>query len=125
MFIGNESILPNEICISARTNDKVDEIKQMLNAANIKYLDLSSSKQNVNAVNVSTFHNMKGHEFKIVFVKGMSEDRVPLKHSNYNNLSDKELKSYHQQERSLYYVVFSRAIQQIYITGVGEKSGWI
>ena len=125
MFIGSESILPNEICISARTNDKVDEIKQLLNAANVKYLDLSSSKQNINAVNVSTFHNMKGHEFKIVFVKGMSEDKVPLKHSNYNNLSDKELKSYHQQERSLYYVVFSRAIQQIYITGVGEKSGWI
>ena len=43
----------------------------------------------------------------------------------YKNLSEKELKAYHQQERSLYYVVFSRAIQQIYITGVGEKSGWI
>ncbi len=125
LFIGNESILPNEICISARTNDKVDEIKHLLNNANVKYLDLSSSKQNINAVNVSTFHNMKGHEFKIVFVKGMSENTVPYPHSNYSNLTDKERLTYNQQERSLYYVVFSRAIQSVYITGVGEKSGWI
>ena len=125
MFIGNESILPNEICISARTNDKVDEIKHLLNNANVKYLDLSSSKQNINAVNVSTFHNMKGHEFKIVFVKGMSENTVPYPHSNYSNLTDKERLTYDQQERSLYYVVFSRAIQSVYITGVGEKSKWI
>jgi len=125
MFIVDESILPNEICISARTNNGLDEIKQMLNTANIKYLDLSSSKQNINAVNVSTFHNMKGHEFKIIFVKGMSENTVPFKHGNYTNLTDKERLTYDQQERSLYYVVFSRAIQSVYITGIGEKSEWI
>jgi len=125
IFIVDESILPNEICISARTNNGLDEIKQMLNTANIKYLDLSSSKQNINAVNVSTFHNMKGHEFKIIFVKGMSENTVPFKHGNYTNLTDKERLTYDQQERSLYYVVFSRAIQSVYITGIGEKSEWI
>jgi mRNA-degrading endonuclease RelE of RelBE toxin-antitoxin system len=125
MFIVGESILPNEICISARTNNGLDGIKKSLNAENIKYLDLSSSKQNVNAVNVSTFHNMKGHEFKIVFVKGMSENTVPFKHINYTNLTEKERNAYDQQERSLYYVVFSRAIQSVYITGVGAKSKWI
>jgi len=124
LIIG-ESILPHEICISARTNNGLDAIKKSLSAANLKYLDLGSSKQNVNAVNVSTFHNMKGHEFKIVFVKGMSDNTVPFKHGNYANLTEKERLSYHQQERSLYYVVFSRAIQSVYITGVGEKSEWI
>lgn len=125
LFIIDESIIPNEICISARTNNGLDEIKKMLNTANIKYLDLSSSKHNINAVNVSTFHNMKGHEFKIVFVKGMSENTVPFIHNNYPNLTEKERQSYEQQERSLYYVVFSRAIQSVFITGVGEKSEWI
>lgn len=125
MFIIEDSLLPNEICISARTNIGIDEIKKSLNASNIKYLDLSSNKQNENAVNVSTFHNMKGHEFKIVFVTGMSANTIPYKHFNYNNLSEKDRISYDQQERSLYYVVFSRAIQSIFITGVGEKSNWI
>lgn len=124
-FIVEASILPNEICLCTRTNIGLDEVKKMLNAENIKYLDLSSPKQNVNAVNVSTFHNLKGHEFKIVFVKGMSENSVPFKHANYSNLSDRERNSYDQQERSLYYVVFSRAIQSVFITGVGEKSEWI
>jgi mRNA-degrading endonuclease RelE of RelBE toxin-antitoxin system len=125
MFIVGESIQPNEICISARTNNGLDGIKKLLNSENIKYLDLSSPKQSINAVNVSTFHNMKGHEFKIVFVKGMSENTVPFKHPNYSNLTEKERMSYNQQERSLYYVVFSRAIQSVHITGIGEKSKWI
>lgn len=125
LFIVGESIQPNEICISARTNNGLDGIKKLLNGGNIKYLDLSSSKQNINAVNVSTFHNMKGHEFKIVFVRGMSESTVPFKHANYSTLTEKEKTSYNQQERSLYYVVFSRAIQSVYITGIGEKSKWI
>lgn len=124
-FIVEATIQPNEICICTRTNIGLDEVKKMLNAENIKYLDLSSPKQNVNAVNVSTFHNLKGHEFKIVFVKGMSENTVPFKHANYSNLSDRERNSYDQQERSLYYVVFSRAIQSVFITGIGEKSEWI
>lgn len=124
-LIVNESVLPNEICISARTNNGLDEIKKTLNSAGIIYLDLSSSKINVTAVNVSTFHNIKGHEFKVVFVKGMSDNTVPFMHSNYSNFTEKERISYNQQERSLYYVVFSRAIQSVFITGIGEKSKWI
>ena len=125
MLLYSENILPNEICICARKNNEVDEIKKALNASNIKYLDLSSLKQNLNAVNVSTFHNIKGHEFKIVFVKGMSDNTIPFKHSNYSNFTNKEKAIYDQQERSLYYVVFSRAIKSVIITGIGEKSIWI
>lgn len=124
-YLEGGDIQPNEICLSSRTNSGLDELKKILSSAGIKYLDISSYKQNINAVNVSTFHNMKGHEFKIVFVKGMSESTVPFKYSNYTNLTEKELEVYNQQERSLYYVVFSRAIQKLIITGVGEKSKWV
>ena len=118
-------IQPNEICLCSRTNSGLDEVKKLLNTENLKYLDLSSLKQNIIAVNVSTFHNIKGHEFKVVFVKGMSDATVPFRHINYNNFSVKERESYVQQEKSLYYVVFSRAIQSLIITGVGEKTNWI
>ncbi len=124
-LLSSGSILPNEMCISARTNIGLDDIKKTLNKAKIKYFDLSSNKQNTNAINVSTFHNMKGHEFKIVFVKGMSTNTIPYRHTNYVNLSENERKLYIQQERSLYYVVFSRAIQTLIITGIGGKSNWI
>jgi superfamily I DNA/RNA helicase len=123
-FLSEGNIHPNEICIATRTNAGLDELKKLLNTANIKYLDLSNSKLNDNAIRVSTFHNMKGHEFKIVFVRGVSESTVPFRHANYVNLVEKEKAGYEQQERSLYYVVFSRAIQSVYISGVGEKSSW-
>jgi len=115
----------NEICICARTNYDLDGLKKFLNLKDVKYLDISSVKKNVNAINLSTFHNMKGHEFKVVIVKGMSEKTVPFQYPNYLNLSPAEKEQYHQQERSLYYVVFSRAIQSLIISGVGEKSKWI
>lgn len=67
---------------------------------------------------------MKGHEFKVVFVKGVSDSTVPFRHANYVNLLEKEKENYEQQERSLYYVVFSRAIQTVIITGVGVRSRW-
>lgn len=123
--IENGVIQPNEICLCARTNNGLDEIKKLLNSNNIKYSDIGSYKQNLNAVNVATFHNMKGHEFKIVIVKGVSEATVPLKHFDYSNFTEREKEVYDQQERSLYYVVFTRAIQALIITGVGDKSNWV
>lgn len=123
-YIAGGEIQPNEICVCTHTNAGLDDVKRSLNLGNIKYLDLNSDKQNPNSINVSTFHNMKGHEFKIVFVKGMSEGSVPYKFANYLNLNSRDRDSYDQQERSLYYVVFSRAIQSVLITGVGEKSNW-
>lgn len=116
---------PNEICVCCRTNTQVDDLKKFLNKKNIKYSDLGSLKNQPTAVNVSTFHNIKGHEFKVVIAKGMSERTVPFKHAQYNNLPDKEKRQYDQQERSLYYVVFTRAIQSLIITGVGDFSKWI
>jgi superfamily I DNA/RNA helicase len=102
----------------------LDEVKKFLNKSGIKYLDLSNPKNDPGAIRLSTFHNLKGHEFKVLFAKGVSEDTVPLRHMNYVNLLEKEKEEYEQQERSLYYVVFSRAIQAIHITGVGERKGW-
>jgi len=124
-LISSGNVLPNEICICARTNNGLDDIKKLLNNADLKYLDLSSSKQSSTAINVSTFHNLKGHEFKVVIVKGISENTVPFKNPNYNNYTEKEREQYDQQERSLYYVVFTRAVRYLLITGVSNKCSWI
>ncbi|TRV61646.1 MAG: hypothetical protein EWV86_14675 [Microcystis panniformis Mp_MB_F_20051200_S9D] len=57
-------------------------MKKLLNSANIKYLDLSNSRENDSALRVSIFHNIKGYEFKVVFVKGVSDSTVPYRHAN-------------------------------------------
>lgn len=117
-------INPSAICLAGRTNKVVDQLKQLLNRNDIKYQDLGSRKEGKNAIRVSTFHNLKGHEFKHLIVAGVSNDEVPFKHPQYEYYSEQEKKQYHQQEKALYYVVFSRAIQNLWITGVGVKSNW-
>lgn len=124
-FISVDGFEPSNICISSRTNHGVDRIKTLLQKEGIKYVDLSSSSGNPNAVRVSSFHNLKGHEFKIVFVVDISQGTVPYRHSGYSYYSDKEKEDYAKGEKSLLYVVMTRAIQSLCITGVGEKSEWL
>jgi DNA helicase IV len=123
-LISSGKVLPSEICICSRTNNGLDGIKRILNKSNLKYFDLSSSKNSPNAINVSTFHNVKGHEFKVVIMIGISEDSVPYKNFKYNDYTEKQRDEYHQQERSLLYVVCTRAIYSLIITGVGDRTNW-
>jgi superfamily I DNA/RNA helicase len=90
----------------------------------MRYHDLSSSQDNHTSIRVSTFHNLKGHEFKYIFVTGVSNQTVPLKHPGFDLYEPKEREEYLKSERSLYYVVFTRAREGLVISGVGDRSEW-
>jgi hypothetical protein len=120
----SNGIDPQDICVCARTNYVVDQVKTTLNIHHLKYDDISITNRSNDHLILSSFHNMKGHEFKFVIVVGLSDSTVPYKHMEYQNYTQREKNEYIKQERSLYYVVFSRAIQGLFITGVGEKSDW-
>lgn len=124
-LLSNDSVNPSDICIASRTNRLVDESKKLLNELQQKYTDIKATIRPSESIVVSTFHNLKGHEFKHLFVRGFSKDYVPFKHPGFDAYSDIQKREYLKTEKSLYYVVFSRAIQTLMITGVGEKSDWI
>jgi len=124
-LLRDDNTKESEICICSRTNKLVDDTKVLLNTIQKKYVDIGVNKKSVDAIRVSTFHNLKGHEFKHLFVRGFSKSNVPFKHPEFDNYTTIQRKEYLKQEKSLYYVVFSRAIQTLLITGVGEKSDWI
>jgi superfamily I DNA/RNA helicase len=124
-LLSNDSVNSSDICIASRTNRLVDESKKLLNELQQKYTDIKATIRPSESIVVSTFHNLKGHEFKHLFVRGFSKDYVPFKHPGFDLYSDIQKKDYLKQEKSLYYVVFSRAIQTLIITGVGEKSDWV
>lgn len=123
-WLRESRVTPADICLCAHTNAAVDEIKRSLTRHDFTYVDLSSSNTAANALRVSSFHNLKGHEFKFIIVTGVSADTVPLKHSGFHNYDEKSKAEYLKQERALYYVVFTRAIQGLLLTGVGERAGW-
>ena len=121
----NKNVNAEDICIASRTNRGVDDTKVLLNNAQRKFKDISATRKSSGAITVSTFHNLKGHEFKHIIVRGFSEDRIPFKHSGFDTYTPIQKREYLKQEKSLYYVVFSRAIQTLIITGVGAKSDWV
>jgi len=123
-LLKDDNIKAREICICARKNDGVDQIKVWLSRQSIKYHDLSSTSDNQINVRVSTFHNLKGHEFKYILVAGVSKQTVPLKHAGFELYDPREKEEYIKSEQSLYYVVFTRAREGLIITGIGEKTDW-
>lgn len=124
-LLTNDDVNPSDICISGRTNKSVDDAKELLNENQLKYVDIKSSRRPLESIVLSTFHNLKGHEFKHIIVRGFSQDQVPFKHPDFDNYSTVQKRAYLKQEKSLYYVVFSRAIQTLIISGVGDRSDWL
>lgn len=123
-WLNQDELLSSDICLCARTNSGLERIKKLLHDSDYKYTDLSSKKIKEKSIKVSSFHNLKGHEFKMLIVTDVSKDTVPYQLRALDTFTDKEKKAYLKQERALYYVVFTRAIQSLLITGVGEESEW-
>jgi len=114
-----------EICIAARTKNSVRDIKHLMHQHQLPHFDLGTQSGDRSGMVLSTFHNMKGLEFKQVVLYDVSQTTVPLKFHGYESLSAHKRKEYDQSERSLLYVAMSRAVQQLLILGVGHKSSYI
>ena len=114
----------HEICITARTNKAVTEIEQLLTEAKFPVINLSnmvSINDTEGKVVVGSMHSLKGLEFKNLIVTGFDQSSFPLKPNGFAGWPETKQQAYLQSEHALYYVVFSRAISQLVVTGIGEK----
>ncbi len=66
-------------------------------------------------VTLISFHSSKGLEFSVVFIAGVEEDILPHRKS-----ADKE--EYIEEERRLFYVGITRAMNELYITYTDYRS---
>ncbi len=114
----------NDICIAGRTNKQVKEIKNILHREDFSYYHNKGSGfgDKEEGLWLSTFHNMKGLEFKVVILVQVDNKTVPYLPHDYSTWDSKRQEQYLQQERSLIYVAMTRAIEELMITGTGEKS---
>jgi superfamily I DNA/RNA helicase len=67
----------------------------------------------------STFHSLKGLEFKVIFLVGLNANTF-LKPRLYP--SDEEKKEAEKRDKALLYVAMTRAKMLLYISGNGSKS---
>jgi len=65
-------------------------------------------------VSLMTLHAAKGLEFPVVFVSGCEQDYIPLQRSA-DDVTDV------QEERRLFYVAMTRAMQRLYLTGASKR----
>ncbi len=71
--------------------------------------DIDKYDENKNAVTLMTTHSSKGLEYPVVFITGLEDGIFPLSSSM---LEQEEM----EEERRLFYVAITRAMQKLYIT---------
>ncbi len=117
-----EGIHYNEIVIAARIKDSVNDFRNHLHKLNIPFVDKHLLNNKKEGIRLSTFHGLKGLEFKHVFLVDVNERTLPKIPYDFTSLSKDEQIQIIKTEKSLFYVAASRAVQRLMITGVGKGS---
>jgi superfamily I DNA/RNA helicase len=116
----------NAICITAKLNKRLDQIKLILNNYGIKTVLLKNSaeEKHLEGIRLGTMHRIKGKEFNCVLIAGLEDGILPNK--AIENVTDEvKAKELEQIERSLLYVAVTRAKLEISISCTGKLSRYI
>jgi superfamily I DNA/RNA helicase len=130
----SQSIPRNEIFILARTNKQLDNIANVLDQNNIKYLKrtVEEKKENLepkeDEITLSTVHAIKGLEAELVYMIGVNSLMYPCITSEHPVLNlvkiDDDYDKYAEELRLLY-VGLTRAKKQLVISHYGNLSKFI
>lgn len=122
-----DTVAPSEIAIGCLRTRNVNELAKIIHATDIPYRKVrgSRSEGDQNGVVLSTLHNLKGHEYKIVFLTGISAETFPSRPNGYQEWSADRLAEFDRAQAALLYVACSRAIWRLHVSGVGEECGMV
>lgn len=112
----------SSIAIAARKKDSLKEFRNKMHVSNIPYTDRDLLNTNNQGIRLASFHNMKGLEFKHVFLVDVNSNTLPLITRDFNSKSEIDQQMHLRGEKSLFYVACSRAMYTVAISGIGEGS---
>ncbi len=122
----SEGVNYSDIAIGFRTKDALKEVKSALHKLKLPYNDNTTNTINDSGgIVLSTFHGLKGLEFKVTFLADVNNRTCPLFYNGFNDLDVGGKLHYENSEKSLVYVAMTRAISKLFITGIGMKSNLI
>ena len=94
-----------------------------MHRAGIPYKNLMNENTgNRNGVSLSSFHNLKGLEFKVVILADVNASTFIYRPAGYDNWDIIEKRNYENNQKALMYVAITRAMQKVLITGSGKKA---
>jgi superfamily I DNA/RNA helicase len=120
-----DRVAHSEIAVACPRSKMLNGLVNAFHTAKVPYYKFSGSKSsgNLDGVVLSTMHNLKGHEYKIVFLTGISADTYPGRPTGYHDWSEEESEVYDKRRAALLYVACSRAVWRLHLSGVGERCG--
>lgn len=116
----------NSICITAKMNKQIDQIKRALNNHGIKTVLLKNSAEDMllGGIRLGTMHRIKGKEFDCVAIMGLEDGVIPSR--IIDSIEDEvKTREYEQIERSLLYVAATRAKFELTVSCSGNISRFI
>jgi superfamily I DNA/RNA helicase len=108
--------------LAFRTKEALKEVKTALHKNKIPFCDNATVSSSNSGVILSTFHGLKGLEFKAVMLCDVNNRTVPLIIQKMDTMDQLEKEEYLNSEKSLLYVAITRAISVLKIVGTGIKS---
>ena len=112
-----------DIVVASYIKDSIKPVQDALHRNNIPYRNLmNEGTGNENGVNLSSFHNMKGLEFKVVILSDVNKKTFPYLPYGFEELDEIEKKNYLMNQKALMYVAITRAMQKVLITGSGTRA---
>ena len=112
-----------DIVVASYIKDSIKPVQDALHRNNIPYKNLmNEGTGNDNGVNLSSFHNMKGLEFKVVILSDVNKKTFPYLPYGFEGLDEIEKKNHLMNQKALMYVAITRAMQKVLITGSGIKA---
>ena len=112
-----------DIVVASYIKDSIKPVQDALHRNNIPYKNLmNEGNGNDNGVNLSSFHNMKGLEFKVVILSDVNKKTFPYFPYGFEGLDEIEKKNHLMNQKALMYVAITRAMQKVLITGSGIKA---
>jgi superfamily I DNA/RNA helicase len=117
------TLKPSDIVIATRLQAGFKNIIPSFHQQKTAYYNLRDGVGNENGVHFCTFHSLKGLEYKVVILANINERSFPFKPADYNRWSDDRKERHLKSEKSLMYTAMTRAIAQLYLTGVGVAAG--
>ncbi|KAB7726633.1 AAA family ATPase [Rudanella paleaurantiibacter] len=116
-----------DMVVASRTKEELKTVKTQLHNRKLPYSDLGNpgKANDPTGIRLCSFHNLKGLEFKSVFLIDINQRTLPFKPASYAAWDGATQTDYLQSERSLLYVASTRAVQSVTITGTGRGSDWL
>ncbi len=117
-----------DICVVCRTKACLERIGKQLERRGIASVALSRDRaddRSLAGVRLATMHRVKGLEFKVVFAAALTKGVVPLEQALAAASDPVEVRQSERQERALFHVAATRAVQRLYLSAHGEPSPFL